>query len=101
MMRISRCRSKPLRREIVGELAQGGVELAGGGQVVDRLGQRAAEQEGPDAIDGRAGEVRIPRSTTQAASCSRGLPDPGRSSGQNGTRGSTSTGSLVLRSGGR
>ena len=51
---------KAARGEIVGEQAQGGVKLAGGGQVVDRLGQGAAEQEGPDAIDRRAGEVRVP-----------------------------------------
>ena len=49
-----------VRGEIVGQPAQSRVELAGGGQVVDRLGQRAAEQEGPDAIDRRAGEVRVP-----------------------------------------
>ena len=47
--------------EVVGERDEGRVDLGGGGQVVDRLDQRAAEQEGPDAVDRRAGEVRVSR----------------------------------------
>ena len=47
-------------REIVGQAAQSRMELAGGAEVVDRLGQRSAQQEGPDAVDGRAAEVGVP-----------------------------------------
>ena len=47
----------PVGREVVGELAQGRVKVAGGGQVVDRLGQGAAEEQGPDAVDRRPGKV--------------------------------------------
>ena len=47
-------------REIVGEAAQSRMELAGGREVVDGLGQRTAQEQGPDAVDGRAAEVGVP-----------------------------------------
>ena len=88
-------------REIVGQRDQGRVELAGGGQVVDRLGQRAAQQQRPDAVDRRAGEVGVPRVDDPGGKLlARAALASGNSSAQNGTRGSTLTGSLVLWSGG-
>ena len=74
-------------------------EVAGRREVVDRLDQGAAEQDGPDAVDGRPGEVRVP-----------GVDDPGgkllargaRAGHQLGSEGHArrgpSTGFWVLRS---
>ena len=67
--------------EVVGQQLEGRGQLAGGGQVVHRLDQRPAEEQGPDAVDRRPGEVRVAGSTTQAASCSRGLPSAGQQLG--------------------
>ena len=87
--------------EVVGQQVERRGKLAGGGQVVDRLDQRPAEQQGPDAVDRGAGEVRVRR-----------VDDPGgellaraargRAAARDGTAraGSTVVGSLVLRSSG-
>ena len=88
--------------EVVGQQVQGRVELAGGGQVVDRLGQRPAEQQGPDAVDRRAGEVRVPRVGDPGGELLAGLPDVRQQLGaETARRARPSTGSLVLRSSGR
>src|SRR5262245_9854706 len=50
---------------VVGEVVRKKTERWGGRfaglQVVHRLDQRTAEQQGPDPVDGRAGEIRVLR----------------------------------------
>ena len=87
--------------EIVGEAAQSRMELAGGAEVVDGLGQRPANRRAQTRLTVARLKFGFRGSTTQAASCSRGFPLSGNSSGQNGTRGSTLTGCFGLVVGGR
>ena len=89
-----------VRGEIVGEAAQGRVQLAGGAEVVNRLGQRRPNSRAQTRLTVARLKFGFLELTTQAASCSRGFPLSGSSSGQNGTRGSTLTGCFVLWSGG-
>ena len=65
--------------EVVGEDLQRRRDRAVRFEVVDRLDQRPAEQERPDAVDGGAGEVRVLSDASPTRRAARGgVPSAGQ-----------------------
>ena len=58
---MRRCRSKPWATKSSARMSSGFGTLIDAAQVVDRLDERAAEHQGPDAIDGRPRQGGIRR----------------------------------------